>query len=166
MGSNHSRWDRPVCRHPIRGPVARGRGKPNQCARRIRDRTRCDCIRAHLKRRPNCHGERVGAVHRDLPVPKSIGCPSSSCAFHDVFRIGVDVELLRKLSQSNRSRTCRERRLRLEVGVPARSSGAWSHPDRWAQRARCQAESPPTARSDFRDQSPPTLLARADEVIE
>ena len=61
-GSRHSRRDRPVRRHPGRGAVARGGGKPGQRARRRRDRARRRGIRALPEWRSDRDGERVGGA--------------------------------------------------------------------------------------------------------
>ena len=45
-GSRHTRRDRPVGRHPVRGAVARGGGEPGRRARRRRDRARHRGLRA------------------------------------------------------------------------------------------------------------------------
>ena len=48
-GSRDHRRDRPVCRHPVRGAVARGGGEPDQLARRRRDRARRRGVRARSR---------------------------------------------------------------------------------------------------------------------
>ena len=50
--------DRPVCRHPGRGAVARSGGQPGQRARRRRDRARRRGLRAQLEWRPDRDGGR------------------------------------------------------------------------------------------------------------
>ena len=67
-GSRHNRRDRPVRRNPVRGAVARRGGEPDQRARRRRDRARRHGLRALLEWRPDRDGERVGVVHRDLII--------------------------------------------------------------------------------------------------
>ena len=57
-----ARRNRPVWRHPVRGAVAQGGGKPGQHARRGRDRARRHGLRARSERRPDRDGERVGAA--------------------------------------------------------------------------------------------------------
>src|SRR5271166_7187226 len=71
-----------------------------------------------------------------------IGCPFLQLRLPRCNLIGVHVELLRKLSQCSIAFDGRERHLRLE----GRCSGAVVCSlfllIRWAQRARCQAETP------------------------
>ena len=55
----HTLRHRPVRRHPVRGAVARGGGQPGQRARRRRDRARRRGLRAHAERRPDRDAERV-----------------------------------------------------------------------------------------------------------
>ena len=55
-GSRHTRRDRPVRRHPVRGAVARCGGDPDQRARRGRDRARGHGLRAHRKWRSDRDG--------------------------------------------------------------------------------------------------------------
>ena len=65
------------------------------------------------------------AVPLPPPGPNTSAAPSSSCAFHDVICIGVNVELRRKLSQCSIAAAGRERHPRLEgpCVVPAWSFG-------------------------------------------
>ena len=68
-GSRHTRRDRPVRRHPVRGAVARGGGEPGQRARRRRDRARHRGIRALPEWRPDRDRRaRWRSVHRDLII--------------------------------------------------------------------------------------------------
>ena len=61
--------DRPVRRNPGRGAVVRGGGEPGRCARCRRDRARHHGIRARAEWRPDRDGRRVrGDVHRDLII--------------------------------------------------------------------------------------------------
>ena len=59
-GPHLNRWDRPVRRDPIRGPVVRSGVAADQRARGRRDRARRRGIRALRERRPDRAGERVG----------------------------------------------------------------------------------------------------------
>ena len=59
-GSRDYRRDRPVRRDPVRGAVARGGGEPDQRARRRRDRARRCGLRAFHEWRPDRDWQRVG----------------------------------------------------------------------------------------------------------
>ena len=60
--------DRPIRRDSGRGAVVRGGGEPGQRARRRRDRARHHGFRARLERRPDRDGERRQRCHRDLII--------------------------------------------------------------------------------------------------
>ena len=83
---------------------------------------RCDVKIVLANSEPSTHGmERIhvdGRLRASVvppPEPNTSAAPSSSCAFHDVTR--VDVELRRQLSQSSIALDRRKRNFRLEAGV-------------------------------------------------
>ena len=53
-------WYRPIRCHSVRGVVGRGRGQPDQCERRGRDRARCRGFRPLSEWRPGGDVEPVG----------------------------------------------------------------------------------------------------------
>ena len=61
-GCHPSLRNQPVCRHPGRGAVAQGGGKPGQHARRARDRARRRGLRARSEWRSDRDGERAAAA--------------------------------------------------------------------------------------------------------
>ena len=67
-GPRHISRDRPVRCHPSRGAVARSGGKPRQCARPGRDRTRRCGLRALSEWRPDLTGSALAVVHRHLII--------------------------------------------------------------------------------------------------